>query len=121
MTAHHCHAEGCLRTVPPRMFACRRHWAMVPRWLQAKLWAAYRPGQERTKEITPWYVLVQTRCRLAITEAEGSLHASRVRMELAGMLRGILAEDAPERAATDEQAVEALDVVLREPGLGDRP
>lgn len=28
---------------------CARHWRMVPRALQQAVWAAYRPGQERTK------------------------------------------------------------------------
>jgi hypothetical protein len=50
MSAHTCHARGCSTSVPPRMFMCRRHWFMVPRAMQARIWATYRPGQERTKD-----------------------------------------------------------------------
>jgi hypothetical protein len=38
------------------MFMCRRHWFMVPRAMQARIWAAYRPGQERTKDPSPEYL-----------------------------------------------------------------
>ena len=53
------------------MFACRSHWAMVPAWLQRALWKAYRPGQEVSKEVTRGYLVVQTRCRIAIAHVEG--------------------------------------------------
>lgn len=44
---HLCHARGCKRAVPRRMFMCAEHWAMVPPHLQRTIWATYRPGQER--------------------------------------------------------------------------
>lgn len=47
MSAHTCHAAGCTVRVPPQMFMCRSHWAMVPADLQWAVLAAYRPGQER--------------------------------------------------------------------------
>lgn len=72
---HHCHAAGCPVQVPPRMFACRRHWRMVPGQLQRALWAVYRPGQESDKVVTTAYLIVQTCCRLAIARAEGRLDA----------------------------------------------
>lgn len=43
---HHCHAEGCEVTVPPRLLMCGRHWAMVSSELQAEVLATYRLGQE---------------------------------------------------------------------------
>ena len=68
---HTCHAEGCSAIVPPRLFGCRKHWAMVPKWLQAALYRVYVPGQEIRKNPTRAYLMVQTRCRLAIAEKEG--------------------------------------------------
>ena len=70
MPAHHCHAEGCSADVPPRMFSCIRHWRMVPKWLQKALWSVYREGQEVDKRPSGLYLVVQTRCRIAIAGAE---------------------------------------------------
>lgn len=55
---HQCHVEGCEVSVPPRMFACRRHWAMIPATLQRVLWAAYRPGQEVDKKPSGDYLAI---------------------------------------------------------------
>lgn len=69
---HTCHAEGCSVPVPPRMFACLRHWRMVPPALQRELWRAYKPGQEAgAAPVTKDYMIVQTQCRIAIAEREG--------------------------------------------------
>jgi hypothetical protein len=68
---HHCHAEGCSTPCAPKMFTCRSHWSMVPAWLQTALWRVYRPGQENDKRFTYGYLIVQTRCRLAIAHVEG--------------------------------------------------
>lgn len=43
---HHCHWPGCGANVPPAMWGCRKHWYMLPAALRARVWAAYRPGQE---------------------------------------------------------------------------
>lgn len=60
---------------------------MVPGWLQKALWAVYRPGQETSREITWGYLVVQTRCRLAIAEVEGKAAvAAQVRDELLGVM-----------------------------------
>jgi hypothetical protein len=69
--SHHCHAIGCHATVPPKLFACGRHWRMVPRDLQAALWMVYRDGQEIDKRPLAAYFVVQTLCRIAIAGAEG--------------------------------------------------
>ena len=50
MSGHTCHARNCTTSVPPKMFMCRGHWFMVPKAMQARIWATYRPGQERTKD-----------------------------------------------------------------------
>jgi hypothetical protein len=54
------------------MFACLKHWRMVPLALQRELWRVYKAGQERgTAPMTAAYLVVQTRCRIAIAEREG--------------------------------------------------
>lgn len=55
---HLCHAKRCKTAVPEAMLMCRRHWAMVPKWLQRKVWAVYVPGQEITKTPTGEYLEV---------------------------------------------------------------
>lgn len=62
---HTCHAHGCTRAVPPRMFACREHWAAVRRVLRDAIWKEYRPGQEIDKNPSLRYLAVQ---RLAVAE-----------------------------------------------------
>lgn len=51
---HHCHAEGCIVVVPPRLLMCARHWAMVPVDLQQAVYQTYRPGQERGIPSLAW-------------------------------------------------------------------
>lgn len=52
---HHCHAHGCTVEVPPIRLMCLRHWRMVPKPMQAKVWSLYVPGQEKRKDPTPEY------------------------------------------------------------------
>lgn len=44
---HECHWPGCGRQVPPAMWGCKQHWFALPKSLRDKVWASYRPGQER--------------------------------------------------------------------------
>jgi hypothetical protein len=46
---HTCHWPGCTRQVKPAMFMCGSHWFKLPLNLRNEVWAAYRPGQEETK------------------------------------------------------------------------
>jgi hypothetical protein len=55
-SAHLCHRPGCGTAVPPRMFACRPDWHALPRPLRGAITAAYRPGQEVTKDPSPAYL-----------------------------------------------------------------
>lgn len=50
--SHHCHANGCDVTTPPRLFMCFAHWKMVPPSMQAAVWASYRnaPAAERARD-----------------------------------------------------------------------
>lgn len=55
---HDCHWPGCGKQVPPAMWGCLKHWKMLPRVLQLKIWAAYKPGQEETLDVSEKYVKV---------------------------------------------------------------
>lgn len=59
--AHHCHAHGCNRAVPPRMFMCRAHWYALRPVIRHAIWREYVPGQENTKTPTLRYLAVQQR------------------------------------------------------------
>lgn len=107
MTAHLCHAEGCAKRVPPKMFACLPHWRMVPGWLQRALWKVYQPGQEGGRApVTLLYMAVQTRCRIAIAEHEGR-DVTALRAEL---VRYIRARNNSE-AMDDDQIIAAFEAV----------
>ena len=71
MAEHLCHAEGCTVEVPPKMLMCRRHWRMVPARLQAAVWNAYVPGQERRKDPTGVYLAAAKAAIEAVAKKEG--------------------------------------------------
>lgn len=48
---HECHWPDCILQVPPAMWGCKKHWFTLPKSLRDKIWATYRPGQE--KELNP--------------------------------------------------------------------
>ena len=56
MPDHYCHAIGCKMPVPPRMFACKRHWFRLPKAMRDAIWDVYVPGQEIRKDPTPAYL-----------------------------------------------------------------
>lgn len=53
---HRCHWPKCPVEVPPKMFACKPHWMQLPQEIRDKIWAAYRPGQEKTKTPSQAYL-----------------------------------------------------------------
>lgn len=55
---HDCHWPGCGRRVPPAMWGCKAHWFTLPLALRNKIWAAYRPGQEESGEVSEDYFAV---------------------------------------------------------------
>lgn len=69
--AHLCHAVGCKVNVPPKMLMCLRHWRMVPKALQAQVWATYRPGQEIDKRPTQEYLTASNAAIDAVAKKEG--------------------------------------------------
>lgn len=58
---HLCHAVGCNREVPPKMFMCPRHWFSLRGAVRAAIWREYRPGQENDKNPSVRYMAVQRR------------------------------------------------------------
>lgn len=70
MTAHACHAAGCKVLVPPRLLMCARHWRMVPRLQQARVWATYRRGQEVRKDPTPEYLAAMREAIATVAQRE---------------------------------------------------
>jgi hypothetical protein len=69
--AHTCHAFGCETPVAPKLLMCRRHWFMVPKAAQKAVWDTYRPGQERTKDPSPEYLLAAFRAKLEVAVTDG--------------------------------------------------
>lgn len=69
---HHCHWTGCTQSVPPAMWGCKRHWFALPLRLRARIWRAYRPGQEITKDPSPEYVEVAREVQDWIEQQERS-------------------------------------------------
>lgn len=55
---HHCHWPGCGKQVPPAMWGCKAHWFKLPAGLRAKIWATYRPGQEKDMKPSATYLHV---------------------------------------------------------------
>lgn len=47
MTDHTCHIPHCNVSTPPKLLMCGKHWRMVPRNLQRRVYAHYQSGQER--------------------------------------------------------------------------
>jgi hypothetical protein len=43
------------------MFACRKHWFMLPKAMRDAIWAEYVPGQEVRRDPTPEYLAVAGR------------------------------------------------------------
>lgn len=95
MSAHTCHALRCATNVPPRMFMCVKHWRMVPRMMQSKIWASYVPGQERRKDPTEAYLRVTKEVRLYVAEFEG--------IELTDVERRILTPHLSDKQSEEER------------------
>jgi hypothetical protein len=60
---HTCHAPGCNRLVPPRMWGCATHWFALPQKIRDAIWREYQSGQEISKRASWRYMAVQ---RLAL-------------------------------------------------------
>lgn len=40
--SHHCHANDCPVITSPAMLMCARHWRMVPKAMQARVWSTFK-------------------------------------------------------------------------------
>lgn len=68
---HHCHWPGCSKQVPPAMWGCYTHWMKLPKYLRDKVWAAYRPGQEKDMNPSEAYMEAATEVQEWIKENYG--------------------------------------------------
>mgnify|MGYP000482234381 CR=1 FL=1 len=68
---HTCHAVGCRVVVAPKLLFCLRHWRLVPKAMQRRVWAAYVPGQEVRKDPTQAYLDVQREVVAYVAALEG--------------------------------------------------
>lgn len=57
-TFHTCHWPSCGREVPPKLWGCRAHWYLLPKWIRNEIWKAYIPGQEERKDPSSEYVKI---------------------------------------------------------------
>lgn len=53
---HECHWTGCTTQVPPALWGCKKHWYRLPMDLRNKIWATYRPGQEKSLDPSSEYL-----------------------------------------------------------------
>lgn len=53
---HTCHWNDCEVAVPPKMWGCKKHWFMLPKYIRDEIWAFYRPGQEVDKQPSEAYL-----------------------------------------------------------------
>ena len=45
MRVHYCHITGCQAVIRPALLFCSKHWAMVPKDMQKRVYNKYRFGQ----------------------------------------------------------------------------
>jgi len=69
--SHTCHATDCETPVPPTMLMCRGHWRMVPKILQRRVWATYRPGQCDDWQPSAEYCQAARAAVVAVAKREG--------------------------------------------------
>lgn len=65
---HTCHWLGCKKQCPPAMWGCSTHWFKLPKHLRDRVWAAYRPGQEKDMRPSDSYLKVSDEIDLWIRE-----------------------------------------------------
>lgn len=53
---HTCHWPGCTSHIPPRLFACKKHWFKLPLKIRTRILATYVPGQEISKTPSLAYI-----------------------------------------------------------------
>lgn len=71
--AHTCHARECTVNVKPEFLMCGRHWARVPKKIQAAVWANYREGQCDDMRITRGWLTAADAAIGFVAKLEGKL------------------------------------------------
>lgn len=81
---HLCHAMGCRTEVAPRFLMCARHWRLVPKHMQLKVWKHYRKGQEIDKQPSAEYLDAAKEAidSVAISKPEARSKFSEMRRKL---------------------------------------
>jgi hypothetical protein len=83
---HMCHAVECKREVPPLLLMCPRHWRLVPKEIQHRVYTHYRRGQcdGKVRPSAAWH-LAAAEAIAAVALHEGKLteEQARGRIELA--------------------------------------
>lgn len=66
---HKCLARGCDEQLPASRLMCLRHWRMVPREIQDRIWKHYKRGQTLATAAPEWTSAAKDAIR-AVAEAE---------------------------------------------------
>lgn len=69
---HPCHWPGCDLRVSPAQWGCRKHWYRLPQGIRNRIWAAFKPGQEKTKTPSAAYIAAAREAQDWIREHGGS-------------------------------------------------
>ena len=71
--AHTCRARECTVNVKPEFLMCGQHWKMVPRKIQAAVWANYREGQCDDMSVTREWMTAASAAIGFVAKLEGKL------------------------------------------------
>ena len=81
---HHCHAVRCETPCAPRFLMCPKHWAMVPRHLQAEVYRHFNPKQcsadpDRPLPTKDWFTAADAAIE-AVAQKEGYRRRKKVEL-----------------------------------------
>lgn len=78
LAVHTCHLPYCASPCPPRHLFCARHWGMVPRELQSRVYATVKRRNPDAIDGTwaPWY-RAQANASAAVLRREAELAGQR--------------------------------------------
>jgi hypothetical protein len=71
MTSHICRAKGCSVIVGYQFLMCSRHWRMVPKTQQKRVWHEWSRVCSNSGELHPQYLAAVADAISAVAEAEG--------------------------------------------------
>lgn len=70
-----CRWPGCSKVVPPAMWGCYTHWAMLPKEIADRLWKTYNPQQKSSWLPSPEYIEALEEAQAWIAKTCGSCKA----------------------------------------------